>query len=339
MRILHSLFILIVFIFHTFYVFADLNEGYAFRSLDINNGLSQNTVHAILQDKQGFMWFGTKDGLDRYDGISFRAFMKESGTLGNNFITSLYEDQQGQIWIGTDVGLYVYSPEHETVERFIMKSDLDTGIDYTVNLVTGDKDGGIWVVTQSQAVFYYNPQTNKLINYLSDQSGRLKFGSLGQLYFDSDNVCWLDIRDGNLYFSKDKLQTLVPVFPKDGNEPFKGEYICKLLPGPYNCMYVGTITGLKEVNLTNKTVRTLLSKDESGDDIYVREIAFYSDDELWAGTESGLYIYNLRTKKTVHLRNVSGDPYSISDNAIYSICKDREGGYGWILFWRCELLS
>ncbi len=78
-------------------------------------------------------------------------------------------------------------------------------------------------------------------------------------------------------------------------------------------MYVGTITGLKEVNLTNKTVRTLLSKDESGDDIYVREIAFYSDDELWAGTESGLYIYNLRTKKTVHLRNVSGDPYSISE--------------------------
>ena len=51
MRILHSLSILIVFIFHTFYVFADLNEGYAFRSLDINNGLSQNTVHAILQDK------------------------------------------------------------------------------------------------------------------------------------------------------------------------------------------------------------------------------------------------------------------------------------------------
>lgn len=83
-----------------------------------------------------------------------------------------------------------------------MKSDLDTGIDYTVNLVTGDKDGGIWVVTQSQAVFYYNPQTNKLINYLSDQSGRLKFGSLGQLYFDSDNVCWLDIRDGNLYFQR-----------------------------------------------------------------------------------------------------------------------------------------
>ena len=59
-----------------------VDEHYYFKNLSVQNGLSQNTVHAILQDKQGFMWFGTKDGLDRYDGISFRTFMKESGTLG-----------------------------------------------------------------------------------------------------------------------------------------------------------------------------------------------------------------------------------------------------------------
>ena len=94
-------------------------------------------------------------------------------------------------------------------------------------------------------------------------------------------------------------------------------------------MYVGTVFGLKEVNLTNKTIRTLLSKDELGGDIYIRELAFYSDDELWIGTESGLYIYNLHTAKIIHLQNVNGDPYSISDNAIYSILKDREGGM-WI---------
>ena len=98
MQRLRILVILILLSLMPLYSLAVLNEGqYAFRSLDINNGLSQNTVHAILQDKQGFMWFGTKDGLDRYDGISFRTFMKESGTLGNNFITSLYEDNLGQI--------------------------------------------------------------------------------------------------------------------------------------------------------------------------------------------------------------------------------------------------
>ena len=76
MQRLRILVILILLSLMPLYSLAVLNEGqYAFRSLDINNGLSQNTVHAILQDKQGFMWFGTKDGLDRYDGISFRTFM------------------------------------------------------------------------------------------------------------------------------------------------------------------------------------------------------------------------------------------------------------------------
>lgn len=72
MQRLRILVILILLSLMPLYSLAVLNEGqYAFRSLDINNGLSQNTVHAILQDKQGFMWFGTKDGLDRYDGIFY----------------------------------------------------------------------------------------------------------------------------------------------------------------------------------------------------------------------------------------------------------------------------
>mgnify|MGYP002959353841 CR=1 FL=1 len=330
MQRLRILVILILLSLMPLYSLAVLNEGqYAFRSLDINNGLSQNTVHAILQDKQGFMWFGTKDGLDRYDGISFRTFMKESGTLGNNFITSLYEDNLGQIWIGTDVGLYVYCPQMEKVRHFTLISNSNIDIDCTVNLITGDQKGGIWVVTQTRGIFYYNPQDSQLVNYQSDGSGTLNLKTSGQLYFDSDDVCWLDIRDGNLYYSKDKLKTLTPIFPEDSKVSFRDEYIYKLLPGPYNCMYVGTVFGLKEVNLTNKTIRTLLSKDELGGDIYIRELAFYSDDELWIGTESGLYIYNLHTAKIIHLQNVNGDPYSISDNAIYSILKDREGGM-WI---------
>ena len=169
MQRLRILVILILLSLMPLYSLAVLNEGqYAFRSLDINNGLSQNTVHAILQDKQGFMWFGTKDGLDRYDGISFRTFMKESGTLGNNFITSLYEDNLGQIWIGTDVGLYVYCPQMEKVRHFTLISNSNIDIDCTVNLITGDQKGGIWVVTQTRGIFYYNPQVDVSV---FDQSG------------------------------------------------------------------------------------------------------------------------------------------------------------------------
>lgn len=311
-------------------LWANLNEKhFAFRTLDINNGLLQNTVHAILQDNQGFMWFGTKDGLDRYDGVSFHSFIKESGTLGNNFVTVLYEDQKGHIWIGTDVGVYIYSPSTEKVKRFDVKSNLNTSIEHTVFTIIGDNDGGVWIASQGEGVFYYHIETKKLFNYLTDGIGEKSLKHVDRICFDTNNVCWLFLQDGNLYFSKDQLITLSPVFPVDGNEPFKHEIISKIISGPYNCIYVGTMRGLKEVNLTNKSIRNILTKDSTGDDIYVREIAFYSDDELWIGTEMGLYIHNLNTKETIHLQNVDGDPYSISDNAIYSICKDKEGGM-WI---------
>ena len=78
-----------------------IDEHYYFKSLSSQNGLSQNTVSAILQDSKGFMWFGTKDGLDRYDGVSFRHFKYDRTnprSLGNNFVTSLYEDVEGNIW-------------------------------------------------------------------------------------------------------------------------------------------------------------------------------------------------------------------------------------------------
>ena len=93
------LYFLCVFTLH-----AQSNIHYYFKTLDIKDGLSQNTVNAILQDKQGFMWFGTKDGLNRFDGLSFRIFKKEESDLGNNFITALHEDKAGNIWVGTDAG-------------------------------------------------------------------------------------------------------------------------------------------------------------------------------------------------------------------------------------------
>lgn len=330
MRIRPHFLLLIAFSFCAFHSLANLNERqYAFRSLDINNGLSQNSVNAILQDRQGFMWFGTKDGLDRYDGISFQTYMKESGNLGNSYINALYEDGQGQIWIGTDIGLYVYSPLREATERFNLKSNLNTTIDNTVNSIVGDKKGGIWITVQDQGIFYYHSSSNQLINRQADQAGKVKFRGLERICFDAENICWIDVHDDNLYYSKDLLTTVTPFFSKDKKESLGGDYVCKMVAGPYNCLYLGTVSGLKEVNLTNKTVRTLLSKDELGDHIYVREISFYSDDELWIGTESGVFIYNLRTNKVVHLRSMNGDSYSISDNAIYTICKDREGGM-WI---------
>lgn len=275
------------------------------------------------------MWFGTRDGLNRYDGISFQTFMKEKGTLGNNLVTSLHEDTEGNIWIGTDVGLYIYSPIKEKIERFLVKSTSGTVIDQTINTIKGDRKGDVWIVSRGQGIFHYEKKTGKLVHLCADASGRMRLENVGEIVFDPDNVCWVDVHDGNLYSSRDNCRTFTPLFPADGKEPFKGENIYRILPGPYNCLYVGTVMGLKEVNLTHKSMRTLLPADPADGDIFVREIVFNASDELWVGTESGIYIYNVHTGTSTHLQDVEGDPYSLSDNAVYAIYKDREEGM-WI---------
>src|SRR5882724_947435 len=91
-------------------------QSYYFRHFQVENGLSNNAVICSLQDKKGFLWFGTKDGLDRFDGYSFKIFRSDpddSGSIGSNFIHSLYEDPKGVLWVGTEKGLYKHNATTE----------------------------------------------------------------------------------------------------------------------------------------------------------------------------------------------------------------------------------
>lgn len=121
---------------------------YYFRTYDSDNGLSNNSVNVVIQDRNGLMYFGTKDGLNLYNGISSRTFRKENSDLGNNFITSLFEDEAGQLWIGTDGGAYIYNtttdsftPFHQKVTK---KGDVEA-LTHSVPYITQSSDGNIWI--------------------------------------------------------------------------------------------------------------------------------------------------------------------------------------------------
>lgn len=307
-----------------------VEEHYYFKNLSIRNGLSQNTVNAILQDRKGFMWLGTKDGLNRYDGLSFRKFKHDAAnprSIGNSFITSLYEDFNGNIWVGTDAGVYIYYPEKEAFEEFDCQSLEKTRIERSVSMIAGDKQGRVWIAVEAQGMFCYDARQKLLRNYpLSEISSNIKCFT-----FDSGGTLWLGFYGDGLYYSKDNLATVHPYgSPEDGKREFEGGVITKIVQGNYNCLYIGSVKeGVSELNLTSGQVRNLLAIDESGESIFCRDLLSYSDNELWIGTESGIYIYNLRTAQFIHLRASLYDSYSLSDNAIYALYKDREEGL-WI---------
>lgn len=310
-----------------------VDEHYYFKNLSVQNGLSQNTVNAILQDKQGFMWFGTKDGLNRYDGLSFRKFKHDSRSersIGNNFITALYEDAKGNIWIGTDVGLYIYYPELDTFRHFTELSTENTRIEHTVTAISGDNQNCVWLAVESQGLFCYHLDSGQLLNYTLKNFPFIST-NVQSFVFDNSGTLWIGCYGDGLFYSKDRLETLHPYLsPVDKKETYANDVVINLAKGAYNCLYVGSLkNGVKELNLTSNKLHDLLSVDESGEAVFCRKLLVASDNELWIGAESGLYIYNLRLSKYVHLRSSINDPYSLSDNAIYSLCKDREGGI-WI---------
>lgn len=309
------------------------DEHYYFKNLNIQNGLSQNTVNAILQDKQGFMWFGTKDGLNRYDGLSFRKFKHDEDkrrSIGNQFITALYEDAAGNIWVGTDVGLYIYYPERDSFRHFAEWSVEKTQIERAVTMISGDKQGRVWIAVESQGLFCYDLQKETLRNHTLTDFPFIST-NVQCFTFDNSGTLWIGFYGNGLFYSKDNLKTLHPYLSRsDQVETYRDDVVTKIVPGTYNCLYVSSVKGgVQELNLTSGKLHSLLSTDENGELVFCRDLLVSSDNELWIGTETGIYIYNLRTGQYAHLKSSAYDPYSLSDNAIYSLCKDREGGV-WI---------
>lgn len=303
---------------------------YYFKHLSVQDGLSQNTVNAILQDRKGFMWFGTKDGLNRYDGLSFQKYKKNARSradLGNDFITTLYEDSEGNIWVGTDAGLYIYNPVKEAFKHFDMQSEEKTTIAHAVTRIVGDHSGCVWIAVESQGLFCYDTKQKTLKNHTLKNFPYVTT-NVNSLAFDNGSTIWIGCYGSGLFYSNDRLKTLHPYkSPDTGAAVYEGDVVTSIIKGAYNCLYIASVKGgVKELNLASHKLHDLLSVDEQGESIFCRGLLFASDNELWIGAESGVYVYNLRTNKYVHLHSSLNDPYSLTDNAIYSLYKDKDNG-------------
>lgn len=124
------------------------NSSYYFTHINGDNGLSSSNVKAIIQDSYGFMWFGTKNGLNRFDGTSILRMNCEDHQLkkGNNNISALYEDANRTLWVGTDRGVYLYHPASDVFTHINQKTKEGKTMDNWVSAIVGDTQGNIWVI-------------------------------------------------------------------------------------------------------------------------------------------------------------------------------------------------
>lgn len=297
---------------------------YMFTHYDTRDGLSQNTVNAIVQDKTGFMWFGTKNGLDRFDGKEFRVYRHDgdSLSLGRDYINALFVASDNKLWVGTDAGVYIYDPIADAFSKFVSGSQNGASVSSNVRLIVG-KGSYIYMATATQGLFRYDQKTRRLVNY--PMNG---FPPVTSLAFDDGNRIWMGLYGKGLSYTLDDFRSIHPFVDANGNEAFSSQTICSIVPAEQGRMYVGSDSrGLVEVNLSDRTVKRLLPQADMKGNVVHSVVR--NGNEIWAATEGGLYIYELITHDLLHYSYEPTNAFSLSDNPLQCICRDREGGM-WI---------
>jgi ligand-binding sensor domain-containing protein/signal transduction histidine kinase/DNA-binding response OmpR family regulator len=301
------------------------DENPYFIRLGAEAGLAQNTVYCILQDKQGFMWFGTKDGLSRYDGNQFKNYRHdkdEPGSIGNNFIRSLFQDVDGRIWIGTDLGAYIYQADKDAFEHFGVGTQEGIKIEKEVNDVKQDQDGIYWFAVDWQGIFSYDPQKQELLFYELNA-----VVNAWCIYVDKDNKVWIGTHGGGLnYFNRETQQFEKATFFSSDLADNNNDDIYRIFQDNYNDLLIATANnGVKRLNMITNKMQPFLP-EQNYSSLFVRDVIRKSDNEIWFATGAGICVYNILKKDIQFLRHSHFDPFSLSDNATYSIYKDREGG-------------
>lgn len=304
----------------------------SFRHYTVEDGLSYNAVVTIIQDRRGFMWFGTEDGLNRFDGLTFKKY--RSTGLGkkvivSNVVSCLLEDPTGNIWVGTDAGIYILNTLTEEITPFEVTAPDGVAINSTVNKMVLDHSGCIWIGTYGQGVFCYNLKTNKLDQYnvLIEGMGSTRFDFVNQIFVDSKNTVWVAPRSAEnplLNFDRKKggFRGL-----SDGSKNFS---VYKFFEDSHHNLWLGTWNkGICLLNPTTGQIKSYLSPEKQGGILHIHEIVEFSPGVLFIGSDDGLSIFDTQTLEHQIFKPIESDPVSISDKFIYPIVRDREGGF-WI---------
>ena len=130
-----------------------------------NSGLSHNTVMCLFQDSKGFIWVGTKNGLNRFDGHDFKVYQRGDSIneLRNSMIYCITEDKDKTLWIATDKGISLYDPFTETFSNFNKQTDKQERVDGFINKIYIDKSDRVWILS-GDGLFIYQPSEDKLYN-------------------------------------------------------------------------------------------------------------------------------------------------------------------------------
>lgn len=305
-----------------------------FERLSILQGLSQNSVFDIEQDRNGFLWFATQDGLNRYDGYTFTTYRNERdrpNSLSDNWTTDLHVDSKGNLWIGTyGGGVNRFDPVQETFTHYRKSEFGPNGLSSdSICSIKEDENGMIWIGTKDAGFNRLNPETGEIKSYRSGTAhGDLGSDNLTNLYPSGDSL-WIGTNDAGLYRFDIKTERYTAYRQNaDNGHSLTNEQIHYVFADKEGQVWIATGAGLSRLNPANGTFRHYTASADREDSIAGNDIATVFQDRrgtLWIGTTNGLSEYIPETDSFRTYRHDPTDPLSMSENVVLGLFEDLSG--------------
>lgn len=306
-----------------------------FKNFGIDNPMSYNFVRTIAQDEDGFMWFGSSEGLDRFDGhqtLSFRHDSSELNSLSSNVISRILIDQQQRLWVGTfGGGLNLYRVKSQDFLHFTSKTKNTALTNDTVNALFEDSEGKIWVATENglNIIRYQEKQwsTQQIFQELGNPNS-LSHNAVLSIIETRNQQIWVGTNGGG-----------ISVFDLQGNfiksikygDPNSATYVNKFVSSMYldvsGDIWIGTVDSglLKYSSTTQEFIHYQFNADDQLTISSNAIINIYQDSEqnIWIATDNGLSIYNDKTAKFNRYNYSPNNPYSISNDYVLTFFEDQ----------------
>lgn len=307
-----------------------------FEHLSVQQGLAQESILAIIQDRDGFMWFGTQSGLSRYDGYRFVNYRSEIGnprSLASNWVRVLHLDRHGRMWLGTDGGLNRYDPATRSFTLYAPQEPTRRGTgNRQIKAMVGDGRDGLWIGT-ADGLQHFDLETGKFTvwHHVPNDPRTLRDDGVNALALDADGTLWIGTAAG--------LDSLAPdrktVEHHASGLDQRSRPVHALLVDADQRLWIGRFGGLERRALRGPGAGGVrrFGPGDGIDGYWITTLYQDLDGTVWAGShDDGLLRWRADGERFDAFRNVVTDRHSLVDNYVSALYRDRVGTF-WAGTW------
>ena len=329
------LFICILFILTSFSFNVSASEesnNITFKNITTEDGLSQTTAQYIFQDSKGYMWIGTADGLNRYNGSEFKVYKYRENScesLSSNYITAVNEDENGDIWVGTSRGLNKIDVDTNVIKNYLSEKDNCNLSDDNITEILIDSNNNILIAT-TNGINLYDKESDNFIRLYedSDINNKLTSQFIYTLTEDKNKNLWVGTEEGLNKIDR-STGKITNYYSDSSKNSISDNFIYDLYVDSDNNLWIATYEdGLNKLNIeTNEIERYYFDKNNinSIPSNCIRYIYKDTDNNIWIGTTKGLSKYNYSDNNFSNYKSHVYDVQSLVNDNVLCITEDDSG--------------